>query len=409
MTQSIRYVGLDVHAAETQAAVLDQGTGELDYRKIRGRPAEVIDFLEQVPRPFRAVYEAGPTGYGLARRAEQAGIELIVCAPGHILKRPQDRIKTDKRDALRLARLLLAGELRSVRVPSLDEEQLRDLVRAREDARVDLMRARHRLSKLLLRRELYYPKGRAWSKRHRGWLETLRFADRATEVVFADYLEPRTSFSRRDRLEAELGELVPETPWAETIARLRCLRGIDTLSATGLCAEIGDFERFEPEQLASYLGLVPSEESSGPERRQGQITKAGSKHARRLLVEAAWHYRHRPYVSEALRRRQAGCDPRAIKVAWRAQRRLCRHWGDLEGRRGKRKTKVAIAVARELSAFCRRWRFWIESQARPRLAGRTRARTSRKDGSAIELWQPPLGAVAPVPRRRTGGEQTVLG
>lgn len=354
MANATRFVGLDVHAAETQAATLDQGTGELTYRKIRGRPAEVIDFLEQVPRPFRAVYEAGPTGYGLARRAEGAGIDLIVCAPGHILKRPQDRIKTDKRDAVRLARLLLAGELRPVRVPTVEEEQLRDLVRAREDVRVDLMRARHRLSKLLLRREIYYPKGRAWSKTHRRWLDGLSFADRATEIVFADYLEAQDILvSRRDRLERELAKLVPETPWAETIARLRCLRGIDTLSATGLCAEIGDFERFGSEQLASYLGLVPSEESSGPERRQGQITKAGSKHGRRLLVEAAWHYRHRPYVSEALRRRQADCDPRAIEIAWRAQRRLCQRWADLEGRRGKLKTKVAIAVARELSGFCR--------------------------------------------------------
>lgn len=223
-------MGLDVHACETQAAVLDQATGELTYRKIRGRPREVIDFLEAVPGPFRAVYEAGPTGYGLARRADQAELDVRVCAPGHILKRPQDRIKTDKRDAAKLARLLLAGELRAVRVPSVEEEQLRDLVRAREDVRVDLMRSRHRISKLLLRREVYYPrKGKAWTKRHRGWLATLRFDDRASEVVFADYLEAQDILvSRRDRLERELSELVPSTPWAETIARLRCLRGIDT-------------------------------------------------------------------------------------------------------------------------------------------------------------------------------------
>lgn len=354
MTQVNRFVGLDVHASETQAALLDQATGELTYRRIRGRPAQAIDFLETVPPPLRAVYEAGPTGYGLARRAAEAGIELIVCAPGHILRRPQDRIKTDKRDAAKLARLLLAGELRPVRVPSVEEEQLRDLIRAREDVRVDLMRARHRLSKLLLRREIYYPKGKAWTQRHRRWLDGLAFADRASEVVFADYLAAQDMLvSRRDRLEAELRDIVPETPWAQTIARLRCLRGVDTLSATGLCAEIGDFARFEPERLASYLGLVPSEESSGPERRQGQITKAGSKHARRLLVEAAWHYRHRPYVSEHLRRRQAGCDPRAIEIAWRAQRRLCARWASLERRRGKRKAKVAVAVARELSGFCR--------------------------------------------------------
>jgi transposase len=354
MPQVNRFLGLDVHAFETQAARLDQQTGELTYRRIRGRPHEVIDYLETVPKPFRAVYEAGPTGYGLARRAAERGLWVEVCAPGHILKRAQDRIKTDKRDAAKLARLLLAGELRAVRIPTPEEEQLRDLVRAREDVRVDLMRARHRLSKLLLRRELYYPgRGNAWTQRHREWLDSLRFKDRASEVVFTDYLEAQDLLlARRDRLERELAELAAESPWAPQIANLRALRGIDTLSATGLCAEIADFERFAPEGLASYLGLVPCEDSSGEQRRQGAITKAGSKHARRLLVEAAWHYRHRPYVSEKLRRRQRDCDPRAVQIAWAAQRRLYGRWAQLAGRRGKRETKVAVAVARELSAFC---------------------------------------------------------
>jgi transposase len=350
----MRWVGLDVHALETQAAVLDQVTGELSYRKIRGRPGVVIEWLETIPRPFRAVYEAGPTGYGLARRAAERRLAVSVCAPGHILRRAQDRIKTDKRDAAKLARLLLAGELRPVRVPDPEEEQLRDLVRAREDVRVDLMRARHRLSKLLLRRELYYPgSGNAWTGRHREWLDSLRFADQASQVVFSDYLEAQDLLlTRRDRLERELEALASESPWAPTIANLRALRGIDTLSAIGLCAEIGEFGRFDPEQLASYLGLVPSEKTTGEQRRQGSITKAGSKHARRLLVEAAWHYRHRPYVSEKLRRRQRRCDPRAVQIAWQAQRRLHGRWRHLARRRGKRETKVAVAVARELSAFC---------------------------------------------------------
>jgi transposase len=354
MANGMRWVGLDVHAWETQAAVLEQATGELGYRKVRGRPAAVIDWLETLPKPLRAVYEAGPTGYGLARRAAERGLAVSVCAPGHILRRAQDRIKTDKRDAAKLARLLLAGELRPVRVPTPEEEQLRDLVRAREDVRVDLMRARHRLSKLLLRRELYYPRsGNAWTQHHREWLDSLRFEDRASAVVFSDYLEAQDLLlNRRDRLERELGELAADSPWATQIANLRALRGIDTLSATGLCAEVAEFARFEPEQLASYLGLVPAEDSSGPERRQGSITKAGSKHARRLLVEAAWHYRHGPHVSEKLRRRQRGCDPRAVQIAWRAQRRLHRRWRELAGRRGKRETKVAVAVARELAGFC---------------------------------------------------------
>jgi len=354
MTQVNRFLGLDVHATETQAALLDQATGELTYRKIRGRPHEVIDYLETVPRPFRAVYEAGPTGYGLARRAAGRGLRVEVCAPGHILKRASDRIKTDKRDAAKLARLLLAGELRPVRVPTAEEERLRDVVRAREDLRVDLMRARHRLSKLLLRRELYFPgPGNAWTQRHREWLDRLRFDDRASQVVFTDYLEAQDLLlTRRDRLERELAALAAGSPWAEQIQNLRALRGIDTLSATGLCAEIANLHRFRPEELASYLGLVPSEDSTGEQRRRGQITKAGSKHARRLLVEAAWHYRHRPHVSEKLRRRQRVCDPRAVQIAWAAQRRLHGRWRQLAGRRGKRETKVAVAVARELSAFC---------------------------------------------------------
>jgi transposase len=354
MTQVTRFVGLDVHARETQAAVLDLASGELSHRRVRGRPHQVIDLLESIPRPFRAVYEAGPTGYGLARRAAERGLDVRVCAPGHILRRAQDRIKTDRRDAERLARLLLAGELRPVRVPEPWQEELRDLVRCREDIRVDLMRARHRISKLCLRRERYYPgPGRAWTKQHRGWLGGLRFSDRATELTLADYLHAHDSLiSRRDRIEAELFELALASPYAETVRNLRCLRGINTLSAIGLCCEVLDFARFGPKGLSSYLGLVPSEDSTGEEKRRGQITKAGSKHARRLLVEAAWHYRHHPYVSGELRRRQEDCDPRAVEIAWRAQRRLHGRWRRLAQERGKLKTKVAIAVARELASFC---------------------------------------------------------
>ncbi len=226
-------------------------------------------------------------------------------------------------------------------------------MRCREDIRVDLMRTRHRLSKFCLRRELHFPGGRNWTGLHRDWLRSLRFADRASELCFGDYLHAHDVLvSRRDRLEAELCELIADSPWAQTVARLRCLRGIDTLSAVGLCAEVGDFDRFtHPRFLASYLGLVPSEDSSGERRRQGQITKAGSKHARRLLVEAAWHYRRPPRVSTALARRQTGQDPAIIDTAWRAQRRLHHRWQRLQQQRGKRGAIVAIAVARELSSF----------------------------------------------------------
>jgi transposase len=322
---------------------------------ISGRPEGVLAWLERLEGPYRAVYEAGPTGYGLARRAQALGLEVAVCAPGHVRRRPTERIKTDARDALRLARLLAAGELALVRVPAPAEEQLRDLVRAREDVRVDLMRARHRLSKFLLRRELVFPgPGRAWTGRHRDWLCARRFADPASEITFADMLQAHDGLIvRRARLQEALAELAPASPWAGAIARLRCLRGIDTLSAVGLCAEVGEFARFRhPKLLASYLGLVPSEDSSGERRRLGSITKAGSQHARRLLVEAAWHYRRPPRCSRELARRQEGQDPWVVDLAWRAQRRLYQRWRRLECERGKRSTLTAVAVARELSAFC---------------------------------------------------------
>jgi transposase len=355
MADSMRWVGLDVHARETAMAVLDQATGEIQTRKLRGRPRELLRSLEGLERPWRAVYEAGPTGYVLARAAAESGLDVRVCAPGHIRRHPTDRIKTDRRDAERIARLLFAGELKLVRVPSVEEEQLRDLVRAREDVRVDLMRCRHRLSKFCLRRELHYPgPGKAWTLAHRDWLCRLEFADRASAVTFEDYLHAHdVLLGRRDRLEQALSELAADSPWAQTIGRLRCLRGIDTLSAVGLCAEVGDFARFShPKLVASYLGLVPSEDTSGERRRLGSITKAGSKHARRLLVEASWHYRRPPRVSQQLRCRQRGQDPRAIDVAWKAQRRLYRRWQHLETQRGKRSTIVATAVARELALFC---------------------------------------------------------
>jgi transposase len=250
---------------------------------------------------------------------------------------------------------LAAGELVLVRVPEPAEEQMRDLVRAREDVRVDLMRARHRLSKFLLRREIVFPgPGRAWTGRHRDWLAGLRFDDPASEITFADMLHAHDGLiSRRECLQGALAELVPSSPWADQVARLRCLRGIDTLSAVGLCGEVGDFGRFaHPRFLASYLGLVPREDSSGERRRLGAITKAGSRHARRLLVEAAWHYRRPPRVSASLAARQRGQDPRAVDLAWRAQRRLHGRWRRLESERGKRSTLTAVAVARELSTFC---------------------------------------------------------
>ena len=354
MPQITPFVGLDVHAAQTHAGILDPLSGELSRRRLKGDPLVALEFLATLgPRPL-AVYEAGPTGFGLARAGAERGIDVRVCAPGLIPRKPNDRIKTDARDAERLARLLAAGELTFVRVPTLEEEQLRDLVRAREDLRGDLNRARQRLSHLLRRRALRFEgPGGSWTRAHRRWLRALDFDDRASQVTFADYLAAVDALEqRREVLERTLAELAPQSPFAETIARLRCFRGIDLLAAAGLCAEIADFERFgHPRGLAAYLGLVPSEHTSDEKRRQGRITKAGPKHSRRLLVEAAQHAWRPPRVSEELRRRQAGQDPRVCAVAWRAQRRLNRQWHRLVTERGKPANVATVACARELATF----------------------------------------------------------
>jgi transposase len=355
MPEGMRWVGLDVHAYETACAIFDGATGEVESRRFSGRPHELLDWLEGLGRPLRAVYEAGPTGYGLARRAAERGLDVRVCAPGHIARRPGDRVKTDKRDALRLARLLAAGDLTLVVVPPLEHERVRDLVRCREDVRGDLMRVRHRIGKFLLRRELYYPgRGGSWTQRHRDWLASLHFDDRASELCFADYLHAHdVLLARRDGLDRALAEIAQDCPWSAVIGRLRCLRGVDTLTALGLCAEVSDFGRFpRPDALAAYLGLVPSESSSGEKRRQGSITKAGSGHARRLLVEAAHHYSRPPRVSGKLRLRQHGQEAWVIETAWRCQRRLSGRLQRLRVERGKRGGIVIVAIARELATFC---------------------------------------------------------
>jgi transposase len=354
VSDGICFAGLDVHARRTAAAAVQLGSGEVFRAQLSGSPVAAIEWLQTLPGPVRAVYEAGPTGFGLARAARASGVEMMVCSPGAIPRQPGDRVKTDMRDALKLARLHAAGQLRPVVVPAPELEALRDLVRAREDLRGDLMSARHRISKLLLRRGLVWGgPGEAWAQRHLRWLSTIAFDQALVEVVFGEYLaHHEVLLARRDRLDGLIAEQSRRGPWAPMVARLRCLRGVDTLTAVGLVAEIGDITAFaHPKQLASYLGLVPSEQSSGTRRRQGQITKAGSSHARRLLIEAAWHYRRPPRVSLTLKRRQAGQPPAAIDAAWRAQIRLHRRWAHLDAARAKKRTTVAVAVARELACF----------------------------------------------------------
>jgi transposase len=299
MGHSVVFVGLDVHAAQTHTARLDAVTGEVSTLRVGGGSAPLLEWLRRQGPGLMAVYEAGPSGFGLARAAREEGIDLRVVTPGLVPKRPSDRVKTDRRDAVRLARLLAAGELSLARVPTLEQERFRDLVRAREDVRQDLMRARHRLGKFLLRRELVFPgPGKAWTQPHLAWLSGLTLDDAASQATLVDYLAAvQALLQRRATLEATLERLVPASPYAAAVAALRCFRGIDTLTAAGLCAEVGDFTRFNhPRQLAGYLGIVPSEHTSDGKRRQGAITKAGPAHARRLLIEASHHYRH-PHAS----------------------------------------------------------------------------------------------------------------
>jgi transposase len=254
MAQAKTWVAFDVHTSGVVAAVLQRESGELRVQRLPAGSEAVTAFASGLPGPVRATYEAGPTGFVLARRLEAAGIECLVCAPGLIPRGATDRVKTDRRDAERLVRLLVAGELHRVVVPSVEEEALRDLVRAREDLRGDLMRARHRLAKLLLRHEVRFDGPQAnWTQAHLGWLAGVRLDQPASQRALEDYRGAVAALMiRREQLEAEIARALPLSPWAQTARRLMCLRGIDTLTAAGLCAEIGHFDRFRhPAQVMS--------------------------------------------------------------------------------------------------------------------------------------------------------------
>lgn len=348
------FVGLDVHARSVVAGLIDEGTGELRVTRAPHRTGELVGWLSDLAGPVRVTYEAGPTGFGLARALEAAGIACLVAAPSLIARSPAARgRKNDASDAERLARLLRAGELTAVRVPDPGDEAARDLVRAREDARADLMRARHRLSKLLLRHGLMYEQGRAWTARHDLWLRRQDLAHPGARAAFADYYGAVVQTQlRRDELDRRIVELAGTTAFAPVVGRLECLRGVGTLTAFALCVEIGDFHRLSGSTIGPYLGLVPSESQSGSRHSRGSITKAGNSHARRLLVEAAWHHRHPVRASAVLERRRASQRPEVRARADQAGLRLHRRWAHLESRRGLRSTVVATAVARELAGWC---------------------------------------------------------
>jgi transposase len=342
-------VGLDVHARSIHLTAL-RADELLDERSLPNDHEAVERVVSRWPGA-RCCYEAGPTGFGLYRYLRERGIRCDVIAPGLVPSMPGDRVKTDRRDSRKLARLHAVGLLEAIHVPSPELEALRDLVRAREDARLDRMRARHRLSKFCLRHGRALP-FKSWGVGRRKWLADQRFPFAAQQQTLDDYLHATDLVDHRiEALERSLDDAAVNGPWAGLVARLRCLRGVDTLSALGIVCEIGDFARFKTaEQFMAFVGLVPTEHSSGETQRHGSITKAGNSHVRRLLVEAAWHAHKRPRVSYELARRQRDQDPLVIERAWRAQQRLHRRWWRMTGR-GKPSQKTVVACARELAGF----------------------------------------------------------
>ncbi len=346
-------VGLDVHARSVVACGIDGDTGELFRARLAPDPEVILGWLRQLPGPVAVVYEAGPTGYGLARFLRGRQVRCVVAAPSKLQRPSGDRVKTDARDALLLARLLRLGEIVEVAVPTLAQEAARDLVRAREDVRGDLMRARHRTSKLLLRQGIVYAGGTAWTVAHHDWLRRQSFDSPALAVAYDSALETvLLTADRRDRLDKTIVELAADPAWAPMVTRLSCLRGISTLTGFGLAVEVGDWTRFTGNTIGAFLGLVPTEHSSGGSRSQGSITKAGNTHARRLLVEAAWHHK-KPYrtPSKTMRDRwqQAPAPARARGHAGNI--RLHQRWLAFQERK-KRPVIANVAVARELAGWC---------------------------------------------------------
>jgi len=345
-------VGLDVHARSVAAAAIDGVTGELSQARLTPSHDHIRSWIEQFDGPVAVAYEAGPTGFGLYRALNAVGVRCVVAAPSKLQRPPGDRVKTDAKDAVHLARLLRLGEITAVTVPTVDQEAARDLVRAREDCRGDLMRARHRLSKLLLRHGFVYSGGQAWTGVHDQWLRRQRFDHRATTMAFESGYEAVTAITaRRGRLEKAIAELAAGSEFTPIVHRLSCLRGIATLTAFALAVEIGDWDRFTGASIASFVGLVPSEHSSGASRVQGSITKTGNTHVRRLLVEAAWQHRPAYRPGKVMRDRWDLADPAARARGDAGNRRLHQRWVQFNLRR-KRPVIANIAIARELAGWC---------------------------------------------------------
>ena len=357
MGEDTTYVGLDAHQETIFAAMLLPGTEAPVEDRFENTPEAIRRWARRVrskaPAEVVCGYEAGPLGYGLLRDLEAFGLRCVVIAPALIPVRPGDRIKTDRRDARKLAGLLRAGLLTQVHVPTPEQEAVRDLTRARTAVKQDQTRVRHRLSKFLLRRGIRYLLGRkAWTQAHGAWLRRQRFEHAADQEILDDHLLALEQIEQRlEALDAKLEAWAQQAPYREPVGWLRCFRGVDTRTALAVVAELHDVRRFASARaLMAYLGMVPSEASSGGKERRGAITKAGNGRLRRLLVEAGWHYRHRPAVSASLRARRTGQPARIIALADRAQQRLYARHGRLLTR-GKAHNKIVIALGRELVGF----------------------------------------------------------
>jgi transposase len=357
MKQYSTFVGMDVHKNSIEIAIAQRGrNGEVrSYGKING----TLDALDKVVRKLVSkggrlhfVYEAGPCGYVIYRHLTAKGYDCAVVAPSRIPRKSGDRIKNDRRDACMLARLDRAGELTPVYVPCAEDEAMRDLTRAREDAKEDEKRSKQRLTSFLLRHGLRYPGKTAWSKAHMRWLSDIKMPDPSQQIVLQEYIDTIGECSLRvQRLTDQVRQLLPSWRMFPVVQALQALRGVSLIVATTTVAEVGDLNRFEhPTELMSHLGLVPSEHSSGEKTRRGSITKTGNGHVRRVLVEAAWAYRLPARVSRILLARQEGLSKKVCDISWKAQVRLCSRYRRLWAK-GKPKQVVVTAIARELCAF----------------------------------------------------------
>jgi len=364
MKEVTTYVGIDAHKKDLFVAMLNGTQSTPVTWQLANEPQAVRRLVRKLereaPGPVRVFYEAGPCGYALQRRMTTPRVQCDVIAPALIPRKPGERVKTNRRDARKLVELGRAGLLTTVQPPTPADEAVRDLARARDDAREDLQRCRHRLGKLLLRRGLHYA-GRNWTRAHRQWIDTLPWTHVAERAVVDDYLLAIDhTEARLQELDARLAEIAESEPYRDPVGWLRCFRGIDTLTAMLMLAELHDFRRFaSAPALMAYLGLVPGEDSSGEKHRRGRITRTGNALVRRLLVETAWHYQHRPSVGVALTRRRKGQPGRVIAIADKAQQRLCRRFRKLAAEH-KPAPKIAVAIARELAGF-----LWAALQPAP--------------------------------------------